>query len=73
LREDAGDLDAAGGEGGDMGGELTKLAAAVRSPGPSMKVEQQAAAREEVRERPDVALLIRDGEARGAGQRRGMH
>ena len=61
LREHARHLDAAGGVGGDVGGELTEPAAAVRSPGAAVERQQQPAAREEVDERARASLLV--GEA----------
>jgi len=73
LREDADDLDAAGGVGVDVGGELTEPVAAVRSPGAAMEGEQQAAPRQEVGQRSRPSFLIDDQESRGACQRGHSH
>ena len=58
LREDPDNLDPAGRVGVDVGGELTEPVAAVRSPGPPVKVQEQPAARQEVGERAHPSLLI---------------
>jgi hypothetical protein len=73
LREDPYDLDAACGVCGDVGGELTELVAAVRSPGPPVEVQEQTAARQEVDQRADASLLIHDREPRRARERGSAH
>jgi hypothetical protein len=54
LRDDADDLDAERGEVIGVPGELAKLAAAVRSPGPAMKHEEQPSVREQIHQRPHM-------------------
>ena len=73
LREDADDLDPARVELREMRRKLTKLVAAVRSPGAAMKREQQRPAREELRQRPRTSFLVRQREFRRAGQPRRVH
>jgi hypothetical protein len=64
LGEDADDLNPAGCIRCDVVGKLTEPVAAVRSPGAAVKVEQQAAAREEIRQRARASLLVLDHESR---------
>ena len=73
LRHDAGDLNAPGLECGDVVGKLTEPAAAVRSPGAAMKRQQQAPAREIVRQRVYPTLLIGEREARRLLRNRRPH
>jgi hypothetical protein len=70
LREDADDLDAAGGVVGDVVGKLTKLVAAIRSPRAAMERQQQPPAREEIGQRSRAPLLIGQYEAGCARERR---
>jgi hypothetical protein len=70
LREDADDLDAAGGVISEVIGELTKLVAAIRSPHAAMERQQQPPAREEIGQRSRAALLIGQYEAGRARERR---
>jgi hypothetical protein len=69
LREDPDDLDPPGRVSVDVGGELTEPVAALRSPRPPVKVQQQAPARKEVREGVHSTLLIDQGEPRRPRQR----
>ena len=69
LGEDADDLDSAGRIRCDVAGELTEPVAAVRSPGTAVEVEQQAAAREEIRERARASLLVLNHESRRLRER----
>lgn len=69
LREDTDDLEASGAELWEMGGELTKLVAAVWSPGSAVKREKQRPVRQEFGERPHPAFLIGQRELRSPGER----
>lgn len=58
LREHTDDLDPTRAELRGMRRKLTKLVAAIRSPGAAVKGEEQRPTRQEFRERPDAAFLI---------------
>ena len=73
LCEDPGDLDAAGGVGVDVGGELTEPVAAVRSPETPVKIQEQPAAREEISQRAHPSFLIHEGESGRARKRGRVH
>ena len=66
LREYADDLNAARSEVRQMRRKLTKLVAAVRSPGAPMEREQQRASSEQFCESPRASFLIRKRELRRA-------
>ena len=69
LRQQPDDLDAERPEVLNVPGKLAKLAAAVGSPGSAVKHEKHAAVREQIGERPDMALLIRQRETWSDAQR----